>query len=134
LKGKWSLGEDKASTPLYRYYLPFTVTPHHSPNWYNLHPYLYVPLGRESKGTQKTPFLAINAKGGENISLKQKDRTTTNFQNFHMFIFKIFFNWYLDIFHIGKTLLNAKRRISSRGSFVLVKGKTIEMGGENFKS
>jgi hypothetical protein len=29
----------------------------------------------------KYPFLAIHAKGGESISLKQKDRTTTNFQN-----------------------------------------------------
>jgi hypothetical protein len=28
------------------------------------------------------PFLAIHAKGGENKSPKQKDRTTTNFQNF----------------------------------------------------
>ena len=27
------------------------------------------------------PFLAIHAKGGESISPKQKDRTTTNFKN-----------------------------------------------------
>jgi hypothetical protein len=33
-----------------------------------------------------------------------------------------------------KTLLNTKRRISLRGSFVLVKGKTFETRGENFKS
>jgi hypothetical protein len=33
-----------------------------------------------------------------------------------------------------KTLLNTKRRISLRGSFVLVKGKAFETGGENFKS
>jgi hypothetical protein len=31
---------------------------------------------------------------------------------------KEFFNWYLNLFHIGKTLLNTKRRISFRGSFV----------------
>jgi hypothetical protein len=30
----------------------------------------------------KYPFLAIHAKGGESISPKQKDRTTTYFQNF----------------------------------------------------
>jgi hypothetical protein len=30
--------------------------------------------------THKYPFLAIHAKGGENISPKQKDRTTTNFK------------------------------------------------------
>jgi hypothetical protein len=40
----------------------------------------------------------------------------------------IFQNQYL------KTLLNTKRRISSRGSFVLVKGKAFKTGGENFKS
>jgi hypothetical protein len=28
------------------------------------------------------PFLAIHAKGGENMSPKQKDRTTTNFKKF----------------------------------------------------
>jgi hypothetical protein len=34
-------------------------------------------MGRkDKKGLTKTPFLAINAKGGESISPKQKDRTT----------------------------------------------------------
>jgi hypothetical protein len=37
-----------------------------------------------------SPFLAINAKGGESISLKQKHRTTTNFKFFEI----KFFNWY----------------------------------------
>jgi hypothetical protein len=41
--------------------------------------------GRESNQrayiSLKYPFLAIHAKGGESISPKQKDRTTTNFQN-----------------------------------------------------
>jgi hypothetical protein len=32
------------------------------------------------------PFLAINAKGGESMSPKQKDRTTTNFKNFSLSI------------------------------------------------
>jgi hypothetical protein len=32
--------------------------------------------------------------------------------------FQRFFNWYLNLFHIDKTLLKAKRRISLRGSFV----------------
>jgi hypothetical protein len=30
--------------------------------------------------SHKYPFLAIHAKGGESISPKQKDRTTTNFK------------------------------------------------------
>jgi hypothetical protein len=66
---------------------------------------------------------------GEKYSPKQKDRTTTNFK-----IFKEVFNWYLNLFHTGKTLLNTKRRISFRGSFVLVNGKAFETGGENLKS
>jgi hypothetical protein len=34
----------------------------------------------------KHPFLAIHAKGGESISPKQKDRTTTNFKNYSLLI------------------------------------------------
>jgi hypothetical protein len=92
------------------------------------------------------PFLAIYAKGGESMSPKQKDRTTTNFKILvFQFGFKEVFsnrylicdiisNWY-TLFKINiKTLLNTKRRILLRGSFVLVKGKAFETGGENFKS
>jgi hypothetical protein len=32
------------------------------------------------KGALMIPFLAIYAKGGESMSPKQKDRTTTNFK------------------------------------------------------
>ena len=62
-----------------------------------------------------TPFLAINAKGGESISPKQKDRTTTNFKN--LVFQKEIFNWYPIMFKKGekviylKTLLNSKRGI-----------------------
>jgi hypothetical protein len=56
----------KTRLPLYRYYLLFTIT----------------PMGRKVKRAHisltKYPFLAIHAKGGESISPKQKDRTTTN--------------------------------------------------------
>jgi hypothetical protein len=44
-------------------------------------------IARESRKAYislKYPFLAIHAKGGESISPKQKDRTTTNFQNFEL--------------------------------------------------
>jgi hypothetical protein len=53
--------------------------------------------GRESnKGlyfTHNYLFLAIHAKGGESISPKQKDRTTTNFKNevFQICVKKRFF-------------------------------------------
>jgi hypothetical protein len=42
---------------------------------------------RETKGSQKTPFLAINAKGGEILSPKQKDRTTTILKTFQLIYF-----------------------------------------------
>jgi hypothetical protein len=43
--------------------------------------------------------LAIHAKGGENISPKQKDRTTTNFQNFKGLEMM---NFSIDIFLFSK--------------------------------
>ena len=73
------------------------------------------------------PFLAIHAKGGESMSPKQKDRTTHHqFQKlrvskeyYHLVSHcvqkgerVVFQKWYI------KTLLNTKRRISFRGSFV----------------
>jgi hypothetical protein len=66
-------------------------------------------------------------------------------KRFFQLVFKVVFskigilliqfqNWY-TLFKINfKTLLNTKRRISLRGSFVLVKGKAFEIGGENLKS
>jgi hypothetical protein len=67
------------------------------------------------------PFLAIHAKGGENKSPKQKDRTTTNFKK--LCVSKDIINWFSYYVQKGetkiiKTLLNTKRRISFRGSFV----------------
>jgi hypothetical protein len=71
------------------------------------------------------PFLAIHAKGGESKGPKQNDRTTTNFKKLRVFKNiiklvshcvqkeeKVVFQKYI------KTLLNTKRRISFRGSFV----------------
>jgi hypothetical protein len=55
------------------------------------------------------PFLAIYAKGGESMSPKQKDRTTTNHHQSKNFWFSIgtnfrksFFSWY--DFQIGISL------------------------------
>jgi hypothetical protein len=84
-------------------------------------------IGRESKRAYislKYLFLAIHAKGGESISPKQKDRTTTNFQKFELkkdfsigdFSIGILFliEFQIDTTSsklISKTLLNTKRRI-----------------------
>ena len=43
-----------------------------------------------TSGALMIPFLAIHAKGGESMSPKQKDRTTTNFKNLVLNIF----NWF----------------------------------------
>jgi hypothetical protein len=72
----------------------------------------------------KYSFLAIHAKGGESISPKQKDRTTTNFSKFKLrkglemmnFSVGILFLIEFQLVHplqklISKTLLNTKRRI-----------------------
>jgi hypothetical protein len=101
LKGKWSLRrrQDFHSTP--SCYLPFAVTLHRSSLWYNPSLIYYLPKGggqskRAHISPSKYPFLAIHAKGGESISPKQKDRTTTNFKNVvFQFVLKKFFNWYL---------------------------------------
>jgi hypothetical protein len=80
-------------------------------------------------------------KGEKILSPKQKDHTTA-ISKFSKWIFQIMYfqigiNWYLCLWkedfkidiHL-KTLLKAKRRISFRGSFDLVKGKAFETGGE----
>jgi hypothetical protein len=102
LKGKWSpRRRQKASTPLHQIIHP-------SPSLHNglqfgiiFTPIIICQRGRKlRKGlyfTHKYPFLAIHAKGGESISPKQKDRTTTNFKNvvFQICVKKRFFYWYL---------------------------------------
>jgi hypothetical protein len=120
-----SSANTKASTPLY--YSSFAVTPSITLQlWYNLHSFILWP--KEEKVLCRAlmiPFLAIHAKGGESMSPKQKDRTTTLMifnwmENFKIGISlcskggasSIFKTWYLKI------LLNTKRRIYLRGSFV----------------
>ena len=45
--------------------------------------HLFMTKGEDSTSRAlMIPFLAIHAKGGESMSPKQKDRTTTNFKNF----------------------------------------------------
>jgi hypothetical protein len=67
--------------------------------WYNLHSFIYDQRGRKFfEGLishSKYPFLAIHAKGGESMSPKQKDRTTT-------LIFKMIFQ--IGKFQIGISL------------------------------
>jgi hypothetical protein len=48
--------------------------------------HLFMTKGEESTSRAlMIPFLAIHSKGGESMSPKQKDRTTTNFKNFVFF-------------------------------------------------
>jgi hypothetical protein len=93
------------------------------------------------------PFLAIYAKGGESMSLKQKDRASPPISKFLVFQFsfkEVFSNWYLmcDIISNWYTLFKIDISKPSwilrgeliKGEFCLVKGKAFETGGENFKS
>jgi hypothetical protein len=95
-----------------------------------------------TKGEDSTSRALINSvfgdscqKGGE-MSPKQKDRTTTNFKNLvlsksiYQLVFYcvqkgekvVFQKWYI------KTLLNTKRWISFRGSFVKSKERHLKQG------
>jgi hypothetical protein len=96
LKGKWSLRRRQGFHSTLT--VSFTLRRHSTllSNWYILHSYFIHQWGRKLKGSQKTLFLAINAKGGEILSPKQKDRTTTNVK-----IFKNFSNWYLNVFDLS---------------------------------
>jgi hypothetical protein len=96
LKGKWSIRQRHRfhSTPLVLSTLcRYSAI---SPIWYNLHSFIVCQRGRESKKGlyfTQVSVLAIHAKGGESISPKQKDRTTTYFKKFELR--KDFSIWYL---------------------------------------
>jgi hypothetical protein len=79
-------GADKASTPLHRNIYPSPTLRLALHFGIILHSYIICQRGDSLKKglyfTHKYPFLAIHAKGGESISPKQKDRTTTNFKNY----------------------------------------------------
>jgi hypothetical protein len=81
LKGIWSLRRRQGFHSILS--VSFTLRRHStSPsNWYNLSLIFTCTIeGENEKGSQQSSFLAINAKGGEILSPKQKDRTT-NFKN-----------------------------------------------------
>ena len=99
------------------------------------------------------PFLAIYAKGGESMSPKQKDRTTTHLKNSgfqlvlileRVFQMVWFSNWYLIMFKRGESSIFKinilKPSWTLRGDFIeeefcLSQRKSIfETKGENFKS
>jgi hypothetical protein len=63
---------------------------------------LFAKRGENLKRALKTSFLAINVKGGESISPKQKDRTTTPISK--IFQTKLFS---IDIFEISIPLRNS---------------------------
>jgi hypothetical protein len=123
-----SSAKTKASTPLC--YSSFAVAPHHSPLWYNLRSYVLFAKGEKvvSKGLifhSKYPFLAIHAKGEKVLAQSKRTASPPNFKtnNFHLENFKLVSycvqkEGESSIFKIDKTLLNTKRKILLRGSFV----------------
>jgi hypothetical protein len=139
LKGKWSLWRIQGFHSALS--ISFTLRRHSISlsQWYNIHSYFIYQWGEIKKGLSKSPFLAINAKGGESFKPKAKGPH-------HLKISKKLnnvFSWYLVIvilqigiiFSIGisffktsisiyfqlvsiKTLLKTKRSISFRESFI----------------
>jgi hypothetical protein len=84
LKGKWSIRQRHRfhSTPLVLSFLA-DIPPALQFGIIFTH-ILFAKGGEKVKGLifhSSIRFLAIHAKGGESISPKQKDRTTTNFKN-----------------------------------------------------
>jgi hypothetical protein len=87
----------------------------------------------------KYPFLVIHAKGGESMSPKQKDRTTTNFKKFlkkfsigTLFLIYFKLEWPLSKL-VSETLLNTKRRIFIQGEFYLSQRKSFWNRGRKFQ-
>jgi hypothetical protein len=76
LKGKWSLRRRQGFHSTLS--VSFTLRRHSAPlsNFGIIFTHIHLCHWGESKRALKAPFLAINAKGGESISPKQKDRTT----------------------------------------------------------
>jgi hypothetical protein len=129
-KGKWSTRRRQGFHSTLPVSFILCRYSHRSSNWYNLSLMFTYTNGGESWGLSKSPFLAINANGGESISPKQKGphHCTTTFRKILIDIFQIgmIFNWYIFKTSISidfqlisiKILLKAKRRISFRRSFV----------------
>jgi hypothetical protein len=97
-----SSAKTKASTPLHQIIHPSPSLRTALHFWYNLHSHVIYHRERKQQRAYislKHPFLAIHAKGGESISPKQKDRTTTDFKNL---VFQLVFNEVLQKeFQIG---------------------------------
>ena len=120
LKGKWSLRRRQG----FHSALPvsFTLRRHSTSlsHWYNLHSYLLVPMG-EKKGSQSLRFWRLMPTGEKVLAQSKRTAPPLNSKNFKIkfsigfpleIIFQLvsifkggFFNWYLNLFHIGKTLL-----------------------------
>jgi hypothetical protein len=123
LKGNWSL-QRRQRLPLRN--SSFAVAPSPSPSlgekakglrlWYNLNSFIYDQRGRKYFEGSNDSVFGDSCQRGESMNPKQKDRTTTNFKN--LVLQRVFSIGILLCSKGGETLLNTKRRISFRGSFV----------------
>jgi hypothetical protein len=122
MKGKWSIRQKRHfhSTPL-----TFASIPHRSPLWYNLHSYLFVCQWRESKRAYISLKVSVF---GDSCQRWRKYEPKEKGPHHHQFLKMKFLKLISYCVQKGekviasskicKTLLNAKRRISLRGSFV----------------
>jgi hypothetical protein len=141
LKGKWSIRQRRRfhSTP--SYYLLFAGIPPSLHIGIIFHSYIVCQRGENLKRAHKVSVFGDSCQRGRSIRPKQKDRTTKFLIVFWkillvllVYLKLVFLYWEVSQLVYPKTLLKAKRRILFRVSFVWVKGKAFETGGENFKS
>jgi hypothetical protein len=97
LKGKWSIRQRQgfhSNSDGITYPLPLLV---YLSIGITFHSYFFTNGGESIIGLQSYPFLAINAKGGENIKPKAKGPHHHHFQ-----ISKWSFNWYFSNWHLSR--------------------------------
>jgi hypothetical protein len=123
LKGKWSIRQRQNfhSTPSVLFTLCRYSTI--SPIGIIFHLFLFYQWGRkDKKGSQTSLFFAINAKGGEILSPKQKDHTT-NFKNFQNDDLCLSFQlvWYFQLVYLkdGISKLVSKYKFQLKPSWRL---------------
>jgi hypothetical protein len=106
-------------------YSSFAVTPHRSPIWYNLHSYTIYQRGR--KFTKGLVFHSQVFVFGDSCQRGRKYEPKAKGPHHHRILKIKCLNWYLIVFKkwekvvsskLVKTLLNTKRIISLRESFV----------------
>jgi hypothetical protein len=136
LKGKWSIRQRQGfhsplmiSFILCRYSRKLSIG-------ITLHSYFFYQRGRKYKGLSSSPFLAINAKGGESIKPKAKGPHHHHFLKFSKTKGINYFNRYLSSFQNFQLVsyLASKFQDSIKISIVIISFDINFKKGNHFKT